>query len=123
MNKAILLVAPLGLVLFYGAQHVTAQEQECRTMSIPTCQNGTRITINNNANTVAPPNLCVSPGETITVGVSPEGTSARIEGKDGGWPSGSGSSFELVAPDSGTYDYNVYFSDGSCLDPRIEIDE
>ena len=38
---------------------------------------------------------------------------------DGGWPSGSGSSFTLVAPESGTYDYNVYFSDGSCLDPRI----
>mgnify|MGYP001814125561 CR=1 FL=1 len=92
-------------------------------MSIPTCQNGTLITINNTAKTVSPPNLCVSPGETITVNVSPAGESARIEGKDGGWPSGSGSSFELVAPDSGSYDYNVYFSDGSCLDPRIEIDD
>ena len=123
MNKAILLVEPLGLVLFYGAQHVTAQEQVCQTMSIPACQNGTRININTNGNKVSPPNLCVSPGETITVSVSPEGESARIEGKDGGWPSGSGSSFELVAPDSGTYDYNVYFSDGSCLDPRIVIDD
>ena len=121
MKKTILLAAPLGLVLFYGASHVTAQEGECRSMSIPTCQAGTRITINNNGNTVAPPNLCVAPGETIMVSVSPEGTSASMEGKDGGWPSGSGSSFELVAPDSGTYDYNVYFSDGSCLDPRIEI--
>lgn len=92
-------------------------------MSIPTCQDGTRITINNNGNMVAPPNLCVDAGETITVSVSPEGTSARMEGKDGGWPSGSGSSFELVAPDSGAYDYNVYFSDGSCLDPRIEIED
>jgi hypothetical protein len=121
MKKTILLAAPLGLVLFYGVSHVTAQDGVCRTMSIPTCQNGTRININNNGNTVAPPNLCVAPGETITVSVSPEGTSARIEGKEGGWPSGSGSSFELVAPESGTYDYNVYFSDGSCLDPRIEI--
>ena len=121
MNKAILLAAPLGLVLFYGTTLVTAQEQECRTMSVPACQDGTRITINNNANTVAPPNLCVDPGETITVNVSPDGTAARIEGKSGGWPNGSGSSFELVAPESGTYDYNVYFSDGSCLDPRVTI--
>jgi hypothetical protein len=121
MKKTLLLAAPLGLVLFYGTPHLTAQEQECRTMSIPTCQAGTRITINNNGNTVAPPNLCVSPGETITVNVSPEGTTARMEGKDGGWPSGSGSSFDLVAPDSGIYDYNVYFSDGSCLDPRVEV--
>ena len=90
-------------------------------MSVPTCQDGTRITINNNSNTVAPPNLCVDPGETITVSVSPDGTSASMEGKDGGWPNGSGSTFTLDAPESGTYDYNVYFSDGSCLDPRIEV--
>lgn len=121
MKRLILLAAPLGLVLFYGTSHVTAQEQECKTMTVPTCQDGTRITINNNSRTVAPPNLCVAPGETITVSVSPDRTSASIEGKDGGWPSGSGSSFTLVAPDSGTYDYNIYFSDGSCLDPRIEV--
>jgi hypothetical protein len=121
MNKTILLAAPLGLVLFYGTSHVTAQQQECKSMSIPTCQDGTRITINNNSQTVAPPNLCVDPGETITVNVSPDGTSASIEGKEGGWPNGSGSSFTLVAPESGTHDYNVYFSDGSCLDPRIEV--
>jgi hypothetical protein len=121
MNKAILLAAPLGLVLFYGTTLVTAQEQECRTMSIPACQDGTRININNNGNALAPPNLCVDPGETIEVNVVPEG-SASIEGKDGGWPSGSGSSFTLVAPEeSGDYDYNVYFSDGSCLDPRISV--
>jgi hypothetical protein len=90
-------------------------------MSVPTCQDGTRITINNNSKTVAPPNLCVEPGETITVSVGPAETSASIEGKDGGWPSGSGSSFTLVAPQSGSYDYNVHFSDGSCLDPRIVV--
>ena len=121
MKKTILLAAPLGLVLFYGTSQVTAQDPECKSMDIPVCQDGTQITINNNGKAVAPPNLCVDPGETITVNVSPDGTSASIEGKDGGWPSGSGSSFTLVAPDSGTYDYNVYFSDGSCLDPRISV--
>ena len=121
MKKTILLAAPLGLVLFYGTSQVTAQDPECESMSIPVCQDGTQININNNGKVVAPPNLCVDPGETITVNVSPDGTSASIEGKNGGWPSGSGSSFTLVAPESGTYDYNVYFSDGSCLDPRISV--
>lgn len=121
MKKTILLAAPLGLVLFYGTSRVTAQDPECESMTIPVCQDGRQITINNNGKMVAPPNLCVDPGETITVNVSPEGTSASIEGKEGGWPSGSGTSFELVAPESGTYDYNVYFSDGSCLDPRISV--
>jgi hypothetical protein len=121
MKKTILLAAPLGLVLFYGTSQVTAQDDECESMSIPVCQDGTRITINNNGKMVAPPNLCVDPGETITVSVSPDGSSASIEGKNGGWPSGSGSSFTLVAPESGTYDYNVYFDDGSCLDPRISV--
>ncbi len=122
MKKTILLAAPLGLLAFYGTSQVTAQPDECESMmSMPTCQDGNRININNNGNKVAPPNLCVDPGETITVSVSPDGTSASIEGKDGGWPNGSGSSFTLVAPDSGTYDYNVHFSDGSCLDPRIRV--
>ena len=121
MKKTILLATPLGLVLLYGASQVTAQDPECESMTIPVCQDGRVITINNNGKTVAPPNLCVDPGETITVNVSPEGTSASIEGKDGGWPSGSGSSFTLVAPESGNYDYNVNFSDGSCLDPRISV--
>ena len=121
MKKTILLAAPLGLVLFYGTSQVTAQDPECESMDIPVCQDARQITINNNGKMVAPPNICVDPGETITVNVSPDGTSASIEGKDGGWPSGSGSSFTLVAPESGTYDYNVYFSDGSCLDPRISV--
>lgn len=122
MKKTILLAAPLGLVLFYGTSQVTAQDDECESMSIPVCQDGRQITINNNGKMVSPPNLCVDPGETIEVNVTPDGTSASIESKEGGWPSGSGSSFTLVAPEeAGSYDYNVYFSDGSCLDPRISV--
>jgi hypothetical protein len=46
--------------------------------------------------------------------------SVTIDGKDGGWPNGSGSSFTLTAPGSGSYDYNVFFEDG-CIDPRISV--
>jgi hypothetical protein len=109
------------MLVFYGMSQVTAQQVDCESMSMPTCQDGNRINISNNGKIVAPPNLCVDPGETITVSVSPDGTSARVEGKNGGWPNDSGSEFTLIAPESGTYDYNVYFSDGSCLDPRIKV--
>jgi hypothetical protein len=122
MKKTILLAAPLGLAVLYGATQVTAEHHECRQMNLPTCVDANQININNRGNTAGPPSICVDPGETITVRVTPEGTEASIEGKNGGWPSGSGSEFTLVAPmEPGDYDYNVYFEDGSCLDPRVRI--
>jgi hypothetical protein len=120
MNKKIFLALPLCILAFQGTSEVTAQSN-CVQQTIPAaCSGGGRITINNNTNSVSPPNLCASPGQTIDVNVVPGG-SASIAGKDGGWPSGSGSSFSITAPSSGNYDYNVYFDDGSCLDPRISV--
>jgi plastocyanin len=92
-------------------------------MSVPpTCQAGSRININNNSKNISPPNLCAAPGDMIEVIVTPAGTTASIDGKSGGWPSGSGSSFTITAPEQGTYDYDVTFEDGSCIDPRISVD-
>jgi hypothetical protein len=122
MKKTILLAAPLGLAVLYGTTQVTAQDQECRSMELPACQDTNQININNRGSSVGPPNICVDPGETITVRVTPEGTEASIQGKNGGWPSGSGAGFTLTAPmEPGDYDYNVYFEDGSCLDPRVRV--
>ena len=121
MNKKLLLAAPLCLLVFQGTSQVTAQGN-CVTQTIPAaCSGGGRITINNSTKNVSPPNLCASAGETIQVNVVPNGT-ARIAGKNGGWPSGGpDSSFSITVQGSGTYDYNVYFEDGSCLDPRISV--
>ncbi len=47
--------------------------------------------------------------------------SVSIDGKDGGWPSGSGNSFTIIAPDAGEYDYNVTFDDATCIDPRVTV--
>lgn len=122
MNKKVLVVLPLCLVGFHGASQVTAQEG-CEEMSVPpTCQAGRQININNNSKKISPRNLCAAPGDTIEVNVTPAGTTASIDGKSGGWPSGSGSSFTITAPDQGTYDYDVTFEDGSCIDPRISVD-
>ena len=121
MNKTALIAIPLCLVGFHGITTVTAQDA-CKPMQIPaTCQGGGQININNNSKNISPPNLCASPGETIQVNVSPAGTTASIGGKSGGWPSGSGSSFTITAPAANSYDYNVTFEDGSCIDPRIIV--
>jgi len=121
MNKKVLIAIPFCLIGFHGTSQVTAQA-DCQQMSVPpVCQEGRRININNNSNNMSPPNLCARPGETIDVNVTPAGTTARIDGKSGGWPNGSGSSFTITAPATGTYDYNVTFEDGYCIDPRIIV--
>jgi hypothetical protein len=93
---------------------------------MPTCQAGRTITINNEAHTYKPDNLCVTAGDVIRVNVTPSGT-ATIRSKSGDWPNGSNGSersFTITAPPvtaETSYDYNVFFSDGSCKDPRITV--
>ena len=120
MNKKVLIAIPLCLIGFHGTSQVTAQD-DCVPSSVPpVCQGGGSITINTITQNIAPPNLCATLGESIRVNVVPSG-SVTIDGKDGGWPNGSGSSFTITPPATGTYDYNVYFEDGSCVDPRISV--
>jgi hypothetical protein len=122
MNKKILIAIPFCLVAIHGTSQVTAQGG-CEEQAVPSvCQRASGITVNTNSHNISPPNICVSPGETIDVNVVPEG-SVQIDGKGGGWPSGSGSSFALTAPEAaGDYDYNVTFEDGTCIDPRVTVD-
>ena len=120
MTKKFLIAIPFCLVGIYGISQVTAQGV-CEARSVPEqCQNGSGITINTNSQNISPPNICMSPGQTIDVNVVPEG-SASIIGKDGGWPSGSGTSFSITADGAGEYDYNVTFDDGICIDPRVTV--
>ncbi len=121
MNNKIFAAIPLCLIALHGTSQVTAQGS-CEPMDVPpVCQGGGRITINTNSYNISPPNLCASPGETIVVNVTPAGTEASVYGKNGGWPSGSGASFTITAPDDGEYNYNVSFADGTCIDPRITV--
>jgi plastocyanin len=122
MNKKALIAIPLCLAGFYGISTVTTAQDGCQLMDVPpVCQGGGQININNNSKNISPPNLCANPGETIEVNVTPAGTTASIDGKDGGWPRGSDASFTITAPAAGSYDYNVTFEDGSCIDPRIIV--
>ncbi len=122
MKKTVMLTAPLMILAYYSSTQVTTAQEPCEIRTPPdNCQPAQRITINNQSKNVSPPNVCLDAGNTITVNVTPSG-SASMQGKDGGWPSGSGTSWELHAPETeGEYDYNVYFEDGSCLDPRITV--
>ena len=131
MNNKILILIPLCLIGFHGTSQVTAQvtaQDSCLPMSdapMPACPERPHININinNNSKNMSPQNFCAVPGATITVIVTPAGTTASIEGKDGGWPIGSGSSFTITAPadDDVEYNYNVTFQNGDCIDPRITI--
>jgi len=124
MKKKVMLTVPVLVLAFYGTSQITTAQGNCAPPSgpMPACQNGRQITINNNSKNISPRNICVDAGDTITVNVTPNGTTASIDGKTGGWPTGSGSSFQLVVPNSpSTYDYNVHFEDGSCIDPRITV--
>lgn len=120
MNKKLLIALPACLLLIEGAPELTAQDA-CAPMEVPpVCQPAARITINNQSHTIAPPNICAASGQVIPVNVVPSGT-AQIVGKRG-WPAGGGSSFTITAPErAGEYDYDVYFGDGSCIDPRITV--
>lgn len=123
-NKILWLVPALVVVVAtQGPSRVVAQD-ECVTVEIPTaCQGGGRLTLNANSLNVSPPNLCATPGSRIEVNVVPQGF-ASIQPKGGGtWPRGSGETFTLDVPEEpGTYDYAVYFENGSCIDPRISVD-
>lgn len=120
MNKKLLIALPACLLFIEGTPDVTAQGA-CRPMDVPpVCQAAGRITLNNETYNISPPNICASPGQVIDVNVVPRGN-ARIVGKRG-WPVGGGRSFTITAPESaGEYDYDVYFDDGSCIDPRVTV--
>lgn len=124
MNKIAFFAASLLILTVQQSPRVTAQDT-CEVHEVPPrCQNARRITIHTDEKRIAPPNICVDPGESIPVRVRPRGNSARIEAKEAAdWLSGSGESFTIDVPENadGDYDYNVYFEDGTCIDPRIRV--
>lgn len=90
------------------------------------------ITANQNDFGVRPPNLCIEPGDTVTVRVTgnrPEG-SVRVIGKSGAtWINGTNSpdnmEFTFDVPSElpiDTYFYTVVVDDYGVIDPMLTID-
>ena len=125
MNKNILLMAPVVLFGLNDSLDVVAQPA-CEVPDIPpVCQAAPGLTLTQNSVNVSPPNICASAGQSIPVQVQPRGATARVVSKSGApWLSGEGGNFTIDIPPgtTGEFDYAVYFSDGSCIDPRISVD-
>jgi len=131
MNKLLALTVPIGLLLVACGPHQPIP-QDCVAVDPPgMCSNAQAITINYNSHVVAPPNYCADPNEDIEVRVVPRnggvGT-VTTEPKPGhpGWLAGTNdpdrNGFVLHATDEeGEHDYNVIFSDGCIIDPKITI--
>ena len=126
-NKKLFLIAPLVLIGFNELATVDAQVP-CTVVEVPPdCLSAPRISINVDSKNISPRNICGSPGQSIPVSFRPENTenTVRIEPKtDNDWLRGEGSRFSIDIPASanGEFEYNVYFEDGSCIDPRISVD-
>ena len=125
MNKKLLVLAPLALFGLNEPAEVGAQA-DCATVNVPpVCQRGSQVTINTQTSNVSPPNVCASPGSSVSFNVVPTGTAVVVSKNGTSWLSGSGNAFAINVPGdaAGSYDYAVFFEDGSCIDPRISIDD
>jgi hypothetical protein len=116
-----------GAILAAAVQGPTATVAQlaCEVQEVPpVCQDADRININSNSRNISPRNICVNPGASISVKVTPAGSSVTIAPKnEAEWLHGSGETFTLQVPASATgeFDYNVYFADDTCIDPRIKV--
>ncbi|MEX0707580.1 MAG: hypothetical protein WD078_06410 [Woeseia sp.] len=137
MNKRIWMVVMLAMAL--GACSVE------RYLAAPErCQAGRTITINHGPPgiIVAPPDLCVNPGDTITVNISPPAkvntvsTTAKSGKVADNWMNRSNDqpeSFELKVPEDATacsedrindtckFGYTIEITDFIIFDPMITI--
>ncbi len=124
MEKKTPIVMAMLIAAAYQPTAIVAQV-ECEVQEVPpVCQDARGININTNSKNVSPRNICVDPGDTISVQVTPAGNSVTIAAKNGAdWLHGSGETFTVQVPASATgeFDYNVYFEDGTCIDPRIKV--
>jgi hypothetical protein len=133
MNKLLAFTVPIGLLLVAcGPQQ--PMPKNCVAVDPPgMCANAPGITINYRTHVVAPPNYCADPGEDIEVSVVPVPRNGDVgtvttEPKRGHprWLAGTNdpdpNGFVLEATDDeGDYYYNVIFSDGCIIDPKITI--
>jgi hypothetical protein len=140
MNSKLLLILPLMICLSACAGARVPPRATCLVIAPSASCGGDKhfpiITINTQAGLVVDrSNACATPGSTIEFRVVPPGQndvgSVSIRAKDPGdtWLNGSNSpnkmKIEILVPDWVTtqekYDYAIYTSGGTCMDPRVEV--
>ena len=142
MNSKLLSVLPLMICLSACAsvRSPPSTASTCTTITPSSSCGGDKnfpiITINTQAGLVIDrSNACVTPGSTIEFRVVPPGQndvgSVSISAKDPAdtWLNGTNSpdkkKIEILVPDwvptHEEYDYAIYTSGGTCMDPRVEV--
>ena len=140
MNRKLLLILPLAFCLSACTAAMSSPPGRTCTVITPgaSCdgdKNFPVVTINTQAGLVIDrSNVCAAPGSTIEFRVVPPGRndvgSVSIRSKDPAdtWLNGTNSpdkkKIEILVPDWVTdddYDYAIYMSGGTCLDPRVEV--
>jgi hypothetical protein len=140
MNKKALLILPLVVCLSACATVSSSTATTCKHVTpSPSCsgdKNFPSVTINTQVDLVVDRNnACAAPGSTIEFRVVPPGkneiASVTIRSKDPAhtWLNGTNSpdkkKIEILVPDwvevDQHYDYAIYTSSGTCMDPRVEV--
>lgn len=140
MNGKFLISLFAGLLLAVGAGATSAQEVKCDLVIIKDkkCQ-GIRsyplVTINTVTKKLSPEFVCAAIGSVIEFRVVPPGKtesdSVDVKAKDESntWLIGTNypdkKKIEVRVPTwvkKGDYKYNIYFKDGTCIDPRVNVE-
>ena len=140
MNSKLLLVLPLMICLSACATVRSSPSTTCTIITPGSSCGGDKnfpiVTINTQAGLVIDrSNVCATPGSTIEFRVVPPGhndvgsvsISAKIPTDT--WLNGTNSpdkkKIEILIPDwvetDEEYDYAIYASGGTCVDPRVEV--
>ena len=140
MNSKLLLILPLMICLSACATVRSTPSTSCTVITPDSSCDGDEnfpiVTINTQAGLVIDrSNACVTRGSKIEFRIVPPGLndvgSVSIRAKDPAdtWLNGTNSpekkEIVILVPDwvtiEETYDYAIYMSSGTCMDPRVEV--
>lgn len=140
MNKKVLLILPFAIYLSACTAMAPTTTTTCMTITPDSNCGGDKnfpiVTINTQSGVVIDrSNVCATPGSTIEFRVVPPAHndvgSVSIRAKDPAdtWLNGTNSpdnkEIKILVPSWVTtgenYDYAIYTSSGTCVDPRVEV--
>lgn len=142
MNGKLLISLFAGLLLAVGAGAAWAQEVACKPVEIEdkVCRNDKHypiVTINTVTKKISPLFVCAARGSVIEFRVVPPGQtdsdSVDVKAKDASniWLMGANfpdkAKIKVRVPrwvkNKTEHDYNIFFADGSCIDPRVHVED
>jgi hypothetical protein len=140
-NPVLALLPAMLLAACTSDQFVDVGSSRCQTIEIPVCSNDPKDPVvriqyrpGRKDFLFLPPSVCVDAGETIEFKLDalpekmPGSVAILPKNGDDTWLVGTNSadedSIEVFVPewvDGGVHDYNFIASNGSCVDPRVDV--